>query len=224
MSEQRLKRTETEDTSRVDNLLGLLGHLSQRDPTPHLREQLGTLAARRLGENSANAPRPDRMRPRMLVWLKPALAAAFLVAIGLVTALVAHFRPHEPAPGGRTAKVSPLAVSPENKTHATVVPGLSIAKPPKTHRAQSTLPEPAGTRRITMQLPYSNSAIENGTDTTIRVAMSQSELLSLGFPINATIQDKRIVADLTLGDDGLPRAISLPLPLEVMPLVMKEKQ
>jgi hypothetical protein len=69
---------------------------------------------------------------------------------------------------------------------------------------------------MTIRLPYSNSAIETGTDTTIRVAMSQSELLSLGFPVNATVQDGRVVAELTLGDDGLPRAISLPLPLEVI--------
>ena len=73
---------------------------------------------------------------------------------------------------------------------------------------------------MTLRLPYSNSAIETGIDSTIRVSMSQSELLSLGFPITATVQDRRIVAELTLGDDGLPRAISLPLPLQVM----KEKQ
>jgi hypothetical protein len=70
--------------------------------------------------------------------------------------------------------------------------------------------------RMTLQLPYSNSAIENGTQATIRVAMSQSDLLSLGFPVNATLQDRRIAADVTLGDDGLPRAISLPLPLETI--------
>jgi hypothetical protein len=73
---------------------------------------------------------------------------------------------------------------------------------------------------MTMRLPYSNSAIETGTDTTIRVAMSRSELFSLGFPVSATVQDGRVVAELTLGDDGLPRAISLPLPLEVI----KEKR
>ncbi len=71
-----------------------------------------------------------------------------------------------------------------------------------------------------LRLPYSNSAIQTGTDTTIRVSMSQSELQSLGFPINTTVPDTRIVAELTLGDDGLPRAISLPLPLEVV----KEKK
>jgi len=73
---------------------------------------------------------------------------------------------------------------------------------------------------LNLELPYSNGAIETGTNTTIRVSMSQAELQSLGFPINATVQDRRIVAELTLGDDGLPRAISLPLPLEVM----KEKK
>jgi hypothetical protein len=50
--------------------------------------------------------------------------------------------------------------------------------------------------------------------------MSQSELLSLGFPLSATLHDQRIAADVTLGDDGLPRAISLPLPLE---LIKEEK-
>jgi hypothetical protein len=73
---------------------------------------------------------------------------------------------------------------------------------------------------MTMRLPYSNGAIKTGTGATIQVSMSRSELLSLGFPIGTTVQDSRIVAELTLGDDGLPRAISLPLPLEVM----KEKR
>jgi hypothetical protein len=69
---------------------------------------------------------------------------------------------------------------------------------------------------MTMMLPYSNSAIETGTGTTIQVFISQSELLSLGFPIGAAVQDRRIVAEISLGGDGLPREISLPLPLEVM--------
>jgi hypothetical protein len=46
--------------------------------------------------------------------------------------------------------------------------------------------------------------------------MSQAELVLLGFPINTPLQDRQVVAELTLGDDGLPRAISVPLPLEVV--------
>jgi hypothetical protein len=67
-----------------------------------------------------------------------------------------------------------------------------------------------------VRLPYSNSAIDTGTDATIRVSMSQAELVSLGFPINTPLHDRQVVAELTLGDDGLPRAISVPLPLEVV--------
>jgi hypothetical protein len=73
---------------------------------------------------------------------------------------------------------------------------------------------------MVVRLPYSNSAIDTGTDATIRVWMSQAELASLGFPMNATLHDRRVVAELTLGDDGLPRSISVPLPLEVV----KEKK
>jgi hypothetical protein len=69
---------------------------------------------------------------------------------------------------------------------------------------------------MVVSLPYSNSAIDTGTDATIRVSMSQTELLSLGFPMNATLHDRRVLAELTLGDDGLPRSISVPLPLELV--------
>ena len=70
---------------------------------------------------------------------------------------------------------------------------------------------------MVVNLPYSNTAIDTGTDATIRVSMSQTELESLGFPMNATLRDRRVLAELTLGDDGLPRSISLLLPLELVP-------
>lgn len=69
---------------------------------------------------------------------------------------------------------------------------------------------------MVLPLPYSNRAIDTGTDTTIQVSMSQAELLALGFPVNTTVHDRRVLADLTLGDDGLPRALSVPLPLEIV--------
>jgi hypothetical protein len=120
--------------------------------------------------------------------------------------------------------VSELAISrgvaPENTAQVAPATPAPVTRRPAIHRPHSGLAQAQGARRMTMQLPYSNSAIETGTYSMIRVSMSQSELLSLGFPINATVQDMRIAAELTLGDDGLPRAISLPLPLEVM----KEKR
>jgi hypothetical protein len=213
MSEQQSKRTETEDVSRVDHLLGRLGDLSQRAPSPALRDRLAVLASQRLSEHSEYAARSKERKPP--VWFRPALAAAAVVAIGLATILTIRFSKRELVPTNKTAKVSRPATSPENTLQATPASHPLIARKPKVYRSQSAPAVPATTRQMTMRLPYSNSAIETGTNTTIQVSMSQSELLSLGFPINATVQDRRIVAELTLGDDGLPRAISVPLPLEV---------
>lgn len=220
MLEQPSRRTEAEDDSRVDDLLCLLADLSQQSPPPALRERLGALAARRLSENPDDAVRPVGKDRRAPTWLKPAFAAALLLTIGLTTVFVIHFRREVPAQVNKTAKASHPVVSPEYRAAVVPAPRRLAAGKPKTHHSERALSSPAGARQMTMRLPYSNNAIQTGTDTTIRVSMSQSELLSLGFPINATVPDSRIVAELTLGDDGLPRAISVPLPLEVL----KEKQ
>ena len=214
MPEQRSKRTETEDVNRVDSLLSLLGGSSKRNPSPALRERLSVLASERLGRNPRNVGR----RPQ--VWLKPAIASACIIVAGLATGLAVHFLERKPAQNDRTVTASSPVVSPETRAHSVAAVQPSVRTPRKVHHSRPTPVEPTGPRQMTVRLPYSNSAIETGTGTTIRVSMSQSELLSLGFPINTTVQDRRIVAELTLGDDGLPRAISLPLPLEVM----KEKK
>lgn len=220
MSEQQSKRTEAEDGSRVDDLLGLLGDLSQQSPSPALRERLGALAASRLSENPDHAAQPVGKGRKALTWLKPAIAAALFVSIGLTTVFVIHVRWEEPAQPNKTAKANHPVGSPEYRTPVAPASRRLSARQSTNHHAQRGFSQPFGGRQMTMRLPYSNNAIQTGTDATIRVSMSQSELLSLGFPINATVPDSRIVAELTLGDDGLPRAISVPLPLEVM----KEKQ
>lgn len=213
MLEQPSRRKETEDVTHVDSLLSLLGALSKLNPPPALRERLSVLASERLGRNPSNLGR----RPQ--VWLKPAVASACLIVAGLAGGLAVHFLERKPAQHGGTVTASSPVVSREIRAHSVAVQP-SVRTPRKVHHSRPTGTEPTGPRQMTVRLPYSNSAIETGTGTTIRVSMSQSELLSLGFPINTTVQDRRIVAELTLGDDGLPRAISLPLPLEVM----KEKK
>ena len=223
MSEQRSKRMETEDASRADYLLGLLRDVSQRDPSPALRDRLAAVASQRLDQNHGRSTQLLATRQKAVqVWLKPAFAAFLLVVAGLATVFVVHSRRHEQGLSHSTVTVTHSAASAEPDRKALIVTANepSLGKHHKLRGARHAIAEPAPPRQMTMRLPYSNSAIETGTNTTIRVAMSQSELLSLGFPINATVQDRRIVAELTLGDDGLPRAISLPLPLEVL----KEKK
>ena len=220
MTEQRSKRRETENASRVDYLLGLLRDVSQRDPSPALRERLVVLASQRLRRKSSSVAWLRNTAWKGLVWLKPAFAVGLIVTAGLATVFVVRFRQHKPAQSDSTATVTHPAASPGRTARIAPATEPPAVRRPGVHHPRTTLALPTSAEQMTMQLPYSNSAIETGTDTTIRVSMSQSELLSLGFPINATVQDRRIVAELTLGDDGLPRAISLPLPLEVL----KEKK
>ena len=217
MSEQHSKRIESEQLSRVDSLLGLLKDVSQQDASPALRERLAMLASQRFKED---APRPRATGWKELAWLKPAFAGIFLVAAGLAAVLVVNSRQHGGAQIHGTANLSYPATSQHMRSQVTPASQPVHAKHPRLRRARHASAKPASTRELTMRLPYSNGVIETGTYTTIRVSMSQSELLSLGFPINRTVQDRCIVAELTLGDDGLPRAISVPLPLEVM----KEKK
>jgi hypothetical protein len=218
MVEQRSTSTETTDAPRMEYLLGALRSLSQQDPPPALRDRLRLLSYQRL--RAGVEPR-RRLGPRVgfRSWLRPALVVALLIVIGFLAVRVAHLYrserlrarielrvapPKEPSSIGAAAR-SPLPAE-ETKPLRT-----SHSLP----RAQDTI-----TRRMVVRLPYSNSAIDTGTDATIRVSMSQTELVSLGFPMNATLHDRRVLAELTLGDDGLPRSISVPLPLEVV----KEKK
>lgn len=219
MPEQQSKRTETDDASRVDHLLSLLGDLSPKDPSSALRVRLAELAQQRLREEPVSVLDSGGRNRRSLTWLKPVIAAGFAMAIGLSILLVIHFERQEPASAERAAKIVPPSLSARGEP---AVPSVqpSKARLPRTHHPRLRLIKPRGAPQMILRLPYSNSAIQTGTDTTIRVSMSQSELQSLGFPINTTFPDTRIVAELTLGDDGLPRAISLPLPLEVV----KEKK
>lgn len=211
----QLGRTEIPDISRVEHLLELLKDLSPRDPSPALRERLSNLASHRLQTS-------DDAYQKFSLWLRPVLAAVLLVAVGLAAAWVMHLQRQGPRLAKTVTQANRTQTRSGDVHNAPAVPvaQAASAESPKNHHVRFKPASNAGARRMVLQLPYSNNNVSTGTDATIRVLMSQSELMSLGFPLNATPQDRRIVAELTLGDDGLPRAISLPLPLEVM----KEKK
>jgi hypothetical protein len=213
MMEQPSKRTETDDTFRVDYLLECLKNLPHGSPSPALRDRLSDLCSQRLQETFALSQKPQLGLRKSLTWFGPMLAAILLVIIALV-AVSTGWR------GTRLrtvnhARGNPTGAPSNHRTPAPPVNPLSKSSMPEPLHAPSRPEHDTGRRRMMVRLPYSNSAIRTGTGATIQVSISQSELLSLGFPVNATVNDRRVVADVTLGDDGLPRAISLPLPPEV---------
>jgi hypothetical protein len=203
----------------VDLLLELLQDLPIPDPPPGLRDRLSELAFQRLSEKiETGVQRRDRDQTSLRL-LRPILFAALLVFIGIAASYVAYFRHRDSLQVDR-AKPDSSTASPRSEPSTVTMAKPSKFRSPRTiYHARPGL-APAEPQQMTLRLPYSNSAIETGTGTTIRISMAQSELLSLGFPVTETLQDRRIAADLTLGDDGLPRAISLPLPFEVI----KEKK
>jgi hypothetical protein len=206
--EQRSKHTPSADAPRVDYLLRVLSALSQTDPPPALRGRLELLSSSRL----SNGPR--------LLRLKPVFALAFLVAIGITAAFTAYL--HRPAPLQTKieSRMAPPDASPARALRAPPAAPSPESPMPATRHSLPKWPRYNTSQRMTVRLPYSDAAIDTGTDATIRVSMSQAELAALGFPITTTLHDRRVLADLTLGDDGLPRAISVSLPLEVV----KEKK
>jgi len=202
----------TADAPRVEYLLGVLRSLSAQGPPPALRDRLELLAFERLRGGSELGRRLLGPQERRRSWLRPAFVVALLVAIGTVAALVAYVHQSESLRAGIELRIAQPR-EPFGSGTLSAVPA-AVIKPPKFRHGLPRLAQNTTARRMVVRLPYSNSAIDTGTDATLRVSMSQAELVSLGFPMNGTLHDGRVVAELTLGDDGLPRAISVSLPLE----------
>jgi hypothetical protein len=220
MVEPRPTRTETADAPRMEYLLGALRRLSQQDPPPALRDRLRLLSYQRLRAGVEPGRRLGSPRAGLRLWLRPAFVAALLIVIGSLAVFVVNIHRSGRLQAGIALRVAPPEEPSSIGTAALSAVPAEEVKPPRTSHSLPRLAQNTTARRMVVRLPYSNSAIDTGTDATIRVSMSQTELVSLGFPMNATLRDRRVVAELTLGDDGLPRSISVPLPLEVV----KEKK
>lgn len=220
MVEQRSTRAESADAPRMEYLLGALSSLSQQDPPPALRDRLRLLSYQRLRAGVEPGRRFGSPRAGLRPWLRPAFAAALLIVIGSLAVLVVNIHRSERLRAGMELRVASPKEPYSIATAARSAVAAEEAKPRRTSHSLPRLAPNTNARRMVVRLPYSNSAIDTGTDATIRVSMSQTELESLGFPMSATLHDRRVVAELTLGDDGLPRSISVPLPLELV----KEKK
>jgi hypothetical protein len=63
---------------------------------------------------------------------------------------------------------------------------------------------------VFVTLPFSDPTLAAGTSVTIRMALSDAELLAMGItPHENGLGQSSYVADVVLGDDGLPRAIRI---------------
>jgi hypothetical protein len=193
----------------TEHLLRLLKEVSAQDPPARLRE--------RIVEMSSAQIKPKRLFPvfgwelakanRWLLIVSTAVAALVIAAI-----LNVIYRPAPPdSLTVRTMTPSAPQVA-SVSSEALSVPGIRKNLPRRPDVKPASVPHD----RLTLLLPYSNADVSTGTTTTVRISIPQTQLIALGLPLPAGTANSRIVADVALGDDGMPRAISLPLPLQVV--------
>lgn len=215
MQERESQNLQTELPSDVDHLLAHLRRSTQHDPPPAIRERLARLSEQRLGiarEMSSGHQVSRRRVPSAIPVAACALAG--MIACAFVAGVVVHRRA-QLRTIDRAVVSSPTI--PEPARPAKSAPTVRSAAISFHHRQlRPSRASTASLSRLVIPLPYSDSAVTTGTEVTVPVYLSQDELISLGVPISPAVHDRQFVADLLLGDDGLPRAISVPLPPGVL--------
>lgn len=203
MLRQSSERDEAAAASDVERLLALLQQEAKGDPSPTLRIRLEQMASAWLAGRRRLARRRFTLR-----WAFAGMAGAVILAALL---LALHADRHSDSAAGTEARIIPLTAPSVPAVRREAVRRAASASMRK-HAVQHTMSGTLQFDRLVAALPYSDSAVATGTATTIQVSVSRDELMSLGFPANAMLEDRRVMAEVTLGDDGLPRAISVPLP------------
>jgi hypothetical protein len=189
--EKRLLQSESE-VSRVDALLRKLSQESPREAPPRVRQHM---------ENAVQRYRPSKpLGGRRWLLAAAVLLAALALSIGaMISKRSAYISP--------TSRLLPpvnTPLSPVLEKHAITTNALPSAKLKRQQHAKPVNPQP-----VFVRLPFSDPALMTGTSVTIRLALSDAELLAMGIRPIESDPSRSYVADLVLGDDGLPRAIRI---------------
>ncbi|MHB1958319.1 MAG: hypothetical protein ACYCO5_04735 [Acidobacteriaceae bacterium] len=216
MKDRHRDPIEPKDFAHLDWLLESLKKAPVQDPSSAVKDRLNALYVQRLRESPAPRVKLAGKRSWLSFWLKPVAAIVLLMIVSIGGMFLVHLHQGRRLRAGNNPGVNIQKEPPNNE--ARTASEVAVPKSPlrPNRHAQLAQMHSVNPTEMIVRLPYSDNVIATGTSTTIEVSMSQSELVSLGFPLPQSLQNRRFIADLTLGDDGLPRAISLPLPLEVI--------
>lgn len=180
------------ELSHVDALMRKLAEVSPRQAPQRVRLHMEHAVRRYRSSQSLLTKR----------WLLAA-AALFLVLAAAVGAIISKR-------SGHTDPISEVVAPVEPQPPRLLEPQRAIPKTPsrpKTKRHQQ--PKIANPQPFFVRLPFSDPALMSGTSLTVRLALSEAELLAMGVRPIETDPSRSYVADLILGDDGLPRAIRI---------------
>lgn len=110
----------------------------------------------------------------------------------------------QPAPKKAKPPEPPSPTGPHERAAARHVAGKRRPTPPAVHHGATT-GEEAVTQFITLVNETQLAPLESGQ--VLRVELPTSTLISMGLRITAEDPSKLVIADLLVGQDGLPRAI-----------------
>jgi hypothetical protein len=196
MSEQTNRARETQnELAHVDTLMRKLAQESPQQAPLRLRQHL-TEAVQQY--RSSERSRANR-------WL---LAAAVLFAALALTAGSIIFK----RSGQRAHLPSEIMAHAEPQPKPTVLEPRSSSEPKTLPSAEANphrRTNAANPQPVFVTLPFSDPTLMSGTSVTIRLALSEAELLAMGVRPIESNPSGSYVADLVLGDDGLPRAIRI---------------
>lgn len=206
---ERLPHPTDLQVAHAEHLLHLLKQVSAQDPPADLRERIVEMSSVQMRPQHL-FPIVDWVHAKAIRWLLPASTAVAMLVIAAILYMLYRPAPPDSLTLRTMTPVSPQVMSAPSQP-------LSVPRIRRKHSRRSDIkPEPIPNERLTLLLPYSNADVSTGTTTTVRISMSQSQLIALGLPLPSGSPNVRFVADVSLGDDGMPKAISLPLPLQVL--------
>jgi hypothetical protein len=206
---ERLPQSTDSQVAHTEQLLRLLKEASEQDPPSRLRERIVTMSSIEAELDHPVFSIFGWKLAKASPWLLIASAISVLVIAAILNVIYRPAPPESLTARMMTPSAPPVISVPAQSQS---VPRVRRNGP----RRSDVKPVPVPYDRLTLLLPYSNADVSTGTTTTVRIAISQSQLVALGLPLPAGPVNSRIVAFVALGDDGMPKAISLPLPLQVV--------
>jgi len=133
------------------------------------------------------------------------LAAAAMIAIGVVAGLRHEVREGRPVPPPRApdSKVAPQRV-------AARPPQVAAVDPPIADQAPASKPAPSNRQPrevVTEFFPLQDVAMPFERGELLRVTVPASTMRKVGLPVNEDHLTDRVYADVLVGEEGLTRAI-----------------
>jgi hypothetical protein len=196
-----------------------------------------TLSLRALAEEMNSAAAPERVesfllaafterrvsqessRPKRWNYPRVAAAAAVLIAVGIGLAAWNSLVPSEPHEAiSAIPAVTTSLDKPSATPQVTVVQAenprprsISMPRPSKRNKSvKSVVAPPLSETEVAtdfMPIRYANPASLQDGGSIVRVELSRSTVVSMGFAVNMDRYGERVKADVLMGADGLARAI-----------------